>query len=204
MSQDALFEQLKNPNPHLRDRAMWEIVDSKDDTTIPRLMSVLDETDTTYRRAAVKTIGAVGIETVPALVETLRASDNGTVRSSCAKALAQVSLNYPEEEFPEEGIEGLKESLQDENPVVNIASAMALGVIGVPALDTLLDVLHSSDNPALGVAIINALSSIKDERAVAALKELAEGEDTDMYMKQMAQSAFSRMDMLKGLEWKGK
>ncbi|AFY37555.1 PBS lyase HEAT domain protein repeat-containing protein [[Leptolyngbya] sp. PCC 7376] len=200
MSQDTLFEQLKNPNPHLRDRAMWEIVESKDDNTIPRLMSVLDETDTTYRRAAVKTIGAVGVETVPFLVETLRKSDNGTVRSSCAKALAQVALNYPEETFPEIGIEGLKESLQDENPVVNIASAMAMGVVGVPALDSLLDVLNSTDNVALGVAIINALSAIKDDRAIETLKRIAEDENSDMYMKQMAESAFSRMDMLKGME----
>lgn len=199
MSQATLFEQLKNPNPHLRNRAMWEIVDTKDENTIPFLMSVLDETDTTYRRAAVKTLGAVGLDTVPPLVETLLESDNSTVRSSCAKALAQVSLNYPDETFPEVGIEGLKKALLDENPVVNIASAMALGVVGTPALDSLLEVLEGSDNPALGVAIINALSSIKDDRAIAKLKELAEGEDTDIYMKQMAQSAFSRMDMLKGM-----
>ena len=199
MSQDTLFEQLKHPNPHLRDRAMWEIVDTKDENTIPRLMSVLDETDTTYRRAAVKTIGAVGVETVPFLVETLKESDNGTVRSSCAKALAQVSLNYPDETFPEVGIQGLKEALLDENPVVNIASAMAMGVIGTPALDSLLEVLESTDNVALGVAIINALSSMKDERALETLKQIAEDENADMYMKQMAQSAFSRMDMLKGM-----
>lgn len=199
MSQATLFEQLKNPNPHLRDRAMWEIVETKDENTIPFLMSVLDETDTTYRRAAVKTLGAVGLDTVPSLVKTLLEDENSTVRSSCAKALAQVCLNYPKETFPEEGIQGLKKALLDENPVVNIASAMALGVVGVPALDSLLEVLAGSDNPALGVAIINALSSIKDDRALAKLKELAEGEDTDIYMKQMAQSAFSRMDMLKGM-----
>jgi len=27
MSIDALFEQLKHPNPHLRDRAMWELAE---------------------------------------------------------------------------------------------------------------------------------------------------------------------------------
>ena len=199
MSQATLFEQLKHPNPHLREQAMWEIVETKDENTIPFLMSVLDETDTTYRRAAVKTLGAVGLDTVSPLVKTLHESDNPTVRSSCAKALAQVCLNYPNETFPEVGIEGLTKALLDENPVVNIASAMALGVVGKPAIDGLLEVLEGSDNPALGVAIINALSSIKDERALAKLKELAEDENTDMYMKQMAQSAFSRMDMLKGM-----
>ena len=199
MSQATLFEQLKNPNPHLRDRAMWEIVDTKDENTIPFLMSVLDETDTTYRRAAVKTLGAVGIETVSALVQSLLTSDNSTIRSSCAKALAQVSVNYPEETFPEEGIQGLKQALKDEHPVVHIASAMALGVIGVPAVDSLLEVLESSDNPGLGVAILSALSSIKDERAWVTLKQFAESEDVDSYMKEMAQSAFSRMDMLKGM-----
>ena len=37
---------------------MWQLVDDRDEKTIPRLMSVLDEEDTTYRRAAVKTPGS--------------------------------------------------------------------------------------------------------------------------------------------------
>lgn len=41
MSMDALFEQLRHPNPHLREEAIWQIAESRDETTIPRLMSLL-------------------------------------------------------------------------------------------------------------------------------------------------------------------
>ena len=100
---DSFFEQLKHPNPHIRERAMVDILDNRDETTVPRLMAALDAEDTVYRRAAVKTLGAVGADAVPAIVEALASSDNVTVRGSCAKALAQVALNYPDEPFPELG-----------------------------------------------------------------------------------------------------
>lgn len=196
MAQESLFEQLKHPNPHLRDRAMWELVETCDETTIPHLMSVLDEEDTTYRRAAVKTLGAIGMETVPFLVDSLSNSDNATVRSSCAKALAQVAINYPDEPFPNAGISGLITALNDFNPVVNLASAMALGTIGVPALDGLLDTLNSTENPALAVAIVNAVSSIKDPRSEEVLARLANDESADSYVREMATSALSRLELL--------
>ncbi|NEP86681.1 MAG: HEAT repeat domain-containing protein [Okeania sp. SIO2C2] len=196
MTQSSLFEKLKHPNPHLRDRAMWEIVETCDETTIPNLMEVLAEEDTVYRRAAVKALGAIGTDTVPFLVDSLLNSDNSTIRSSCAKALAQVAINYKNVPFPSEGIEGLKKGLSDTNPVVHIASAMALGVIGVPALDSLLEVLDGTDNLGLAVAILNAVSSINDERSKAVLTKLANDTSADTYVRETAISALSRLDML--------
>ncbi|MFM6127180.1 MAG: HEAT repeat domain-containing protein [Sphaerospermopsis kisseleviana] len=197
MAQSALFEQLKHPNPHLRERAMWALVETRDETTIPRLMAVLDEEDTTYRRAAVKVLGALGVDSVPFLVDSLLNSDNVTVRGSCAKALAQVAVNYPDVPFPAEGIEGLKTALNDANPVVYIASAMALGVVGLPALESLLEVLAATDNLGLAVAIINAISSIDDERSREVLTNLANDESADTYLRETATSALSRLDLLK-------
>ncbi|NES72000.1 MAG: HEAT repeat domain-containing protein [Okeania sp. SIO2D1] len=196
MTQSSLFEKLKHPNPHLRDRAMWEIVETSDETTIPNLMEVLAEEDTVYRRAAVKALGAIGTDTVPFLVDSLLNSDNSTIRGSCAKALAQVAINYKDVPFPSEGIEGLKKGLSDTNPVVHIASAMALGVIGVPALDSLLEVLDGTDNLGLAVAILNAVSSINDERSKAVLTKLANDASAETYVRETAISALSRLDML--------
>jgi bilin biosynthesis protein len=196
MAQSALFEQLKHPNPHLRDRAMWELVETCDETTIPRLIAVLDEEDTTYRRAAVKALGALGVDSVPSLVDSLLNSNNVTVRGSCAKALAQVAVNYPDVPFPPEGIEGLRTALNDPNPVVHIASAMALGVVGLPALDSLLDTLKATDNLGLAVAIINAISSIDDARAREVLTNLANDQSADVYVQETATSALSRLDLL--------
>ena len=165
MSTEALFQQLKHPNPHLRNQAMWELAENRDETTIPRLMSILDEEDTTYRRAAVKALGAIGSDAVTPLVEAMLNSDNVTVRGSAVKALAQVAINYPELAFPTEGLAGLKTALNDANPVVHIAAVMALGEIVSPeAFDILKEALETTDNLALAVAITNTFGSIKDNR----------------------------------------
>jgi bilin biosynthesis protein len=195
MSTEELFQQLKHPNPHLRDQAMWELAEKPDETTIPRLMSILDEEDTNYRRAAVKALGAIGIDAVPPLVEALLKSENVTVRGSAAKALAQVAINYPDEPFPAEGLQGLKTALNDPNPVVHIAAVMAMGEIGSPAVDSLLEALQTTDNPALAVSIVNALASIGDERGVDVLTNLIQDESTDSYVRESATSALSRLEM---------
>jgi bilin biosynthesis protein len=195
MSTEALFQQLRHPNPHLRDQAMWELAENRDENTIPRLMSILDEEDTTYRRAAVKALGAIGPDTVPFLVEALLNSENVTVRGSAAKALAQVVINYPEVPLSDEGIQGLKTALNDPNPVVNIAVVMALGEIGSPVVDILIEALQTTDNPALAISLVNALGSIGDSRGVEVLTGLIQNESTDSYVRESATSALSRLEM---------
>ncbi|GAB4319865.1 MAG: HEAT repeat domain-containing protein [Leptolyngbyaceae cyanobacterium] len=197
MTQDALFQQLKHPNPHLRDRAIYDLAETQDETTIPRLMAALADEDVVYRRAAVKALGVIGAEATPPLVEALLHSDNVTVRGSCAKALAQIAVNYPDDPFPVEGLQGLKASLNDVNPVVHIASAMALGEIGPPALDILLETLEATDNVGLAVSIVNALASIGDQRAANVLTALSTDEATDVYVRETATSALSRLELVR-------
>ncbi|MBD2676410.1 MULTISPECIES: HEAT repeat domain-containing protein [Nostoc] len=196
MTTDSLFEQLKHPNPNLRERAMWQLAEVRDENTIPRLMSILDDEDVTYRRAAVKALGAVGVDAVPALVELLLNSDNATVRGSCAKALAQVAANHPDVPFPEEGLQGLKTALNDPNGVVYIASVMALGEIGSPAFEILTEALKTTDNVAVAVAIVNALGSMGDVRGVEVLTALTNDETVDSYVRESAVSALPRLDQV--------
>lgn len=195
MSTEAFFQQLKHPNPHLRDQAMWEIADHRDETTIPRLMGLLGETDTNYRRSAVKALGIIGADTVSPLVEALLNSDDVTVRGSAVKALAQVVINYPEVPLSAEGVQGLKTALNDPNPVVNIAAVMALGEMGAPAVDILIEALQSTDNPALGVSLVNAIGSIGDPRGLEVLTDVIQNEETDSYVRESATSALSRLEM---------
>jgi bilin biosynthesis protein len=191
---DILFEQLKHPNPHLRDEAMWEIAEYKDEVTIDRLMSVLDDENTDYRRAAVKVLGAIGLNVVPVVTEAMLNSPNVTVRGSCAKALAQVALNYPEELFPAVGLQGLKTAIDDDNPVVHIAAVMALGVMGAPAFEILTESLRTTENIAVQVAIVNALGSLKDPRGLEVLNAIGTNEAMDVYVKESAISAVSRLE----------
>ena len=196
MTIDSLFEQLKHPNPNLRERAMVEIAQQRDDNTIPRLMSNLAEEDVVYRRACVKTLGVIGFDAVPFLVEALKQNDNATFQASCVKALANVAVNYPEEPFPTEGIEGLKAAMNNPNPVVYIAAVMALGAIGSPVLDSLIEALQNTDNPAVAVAIINAIGSIADRRGEEILTKLSQDESADEYVRESAVSALSRLEMV--------
>jgi bilin biosynthesis protein len=196
MTQDNLFAQLKHPNPHLRDRAMLEIAETRDEETISKLMSALDDEDVVYRRAAVKALGVIGQDAVPSIVDGMLHSENVTVKGSCVKALTQVALNYPELPFPAEGLQGLKQSMQDPNPVVYIAAVMTLGEIGVEGLDILTEALAVTDNPALGVSIVNALASIGDERSAEVLTKVVNDEAADSYVKETAISALSRLELV--------
>jgi bilin biosynthesis protein len=200
MSINPLFEQLKHPNPYLRERAMVEIAETRDRDTIPNLMGVLGDEDVVYRRAAVKALGVIGADTVSPLVEALLNSDNVTVRGSAAKALAQVALNYPEDAFPAEGMRGLKAALDDQNPVVHIAAVMALGEIGDAALDILIDALKTTDNVALALSIANALASIGGDRATEVLTALIDDESADSYVRETAVSALSRLEQVANMK----
>ena len=196
MTIDALFEKLKHPNPNLRSKAMREIAEAKDENTIPRLMSILDQEDVSYRRAAVKTLGVIGAEVVPPVVDALLNSDSPTVRSSCAKVLAQSAVNHPDVPMPEEGIQGLKQALNDPNPVVNIPAVMTLGEIGSPVFDLLVETLNTTDNIVVQMSIINALGSMGDERGVEVLKHLSQNKSADPYLQESATSALSRLEMV--------
>ncbi len=197
MTTDALFAQLKHPNPHLRDRAMAEIAENRDDTTIPRLMSILDDEDVVYRRSAVKALGVVGVDAVPAIVEALLHSDNVTVRGSAAKALAQIAINYPDIPFPEPGLQGLKQALGDANPVVYIGAAMALGEIGGAAYSILTEAMTTTDNVAVQVSVINAIASVGGDEAAEVLARFAQDQTVDVYVQETAASALSRVEMVK-------
>lgn len=196
MTQDNLFAQLKHPNPHLRDRAMLEIAETRDAETITKLMSALDDEDVVYRRAAVKALGVIGHDAVSSIVDGMLNSQNITVKGSCVKALTQVAINYPELAFPAEGLKGLKQSMQDPNPVVYIAAVMTLGEIGLEGLDILTEALATTDNPALGVSIVNALASVGGERSEEVLNKVVNDESADSYVKETAISALSRLELV--------
>jgi len=118
------------------------------------------------------------------------------VKASCGKALAQVAVNYPDITFPEEGLMGLKKTADDPNPVVHLVSIMALGEIGVQALDILIESLETTENISAAVAIVNALGSITDERAMEVLTALSKDDSKDTYIQESAKSAVSRLEQI--------
>ena len=196
MTTDALFDRLKHPNPHMRERAMVEIVENRDEHTIAKLISILDSEDVIYRRAAVKLLGLLELDVVPPLVAAMLENENVVVRGSAAKALAQVAINYPDQPFPAIGLQGLKTAISDPNPVVHIAAIMALGQIGSPAFEILLESLKTTDNIAVQVSIINALADLGDPRCTEILTAFANDTAVDEYVRQSATSSLSRLELV--------
>ncbi|MEL6496726.1 MAG: HEAT repeat domain-containing protein, partial [Cyanobacteria bacterium J06623_7] len=167
-----------------------------DEATIPYLMSVLGQEDVAFRRAAVKTLGIIGADVVPSVVEALLNDDNPTVRSSCAKVLAQIAVNHPDVPMPDRGIQGLKQALDDPNPVVNIPAVMALGEIGSPVFDLLAETSKTNDNIVVRMSAINALGSMGDVRGIEVLTDLSQDKTVDPYLQESATSALSRLEMV--------
>lgn len=198
MSSDTLIEKLKHPNPNMRSRAMHEIAETRDESTIPALIQYLNEDNVDFRRAVVKTLGVIGPDSVPFLVQKLHDSTDTTEKASCTKAMAQVAVNHPDEPFPQVGSNALEAALKDSDPVVHITAAMALGAIGAPAKDILLNGLKEADNPAVAISIVNALSSIRDESILGTLDDIANDESVDSYVRETAVSAISRLEMMLG------
>ncbi|MEL6354080.1 MAG: HEAT repeat domain-containing protein [Cyanobacteria bacterium J06627_28] len=199
MVAESVFNQLKHPNPQMRQRAMTEIVENRDENTIATLMAALGEEDVVYRRACVKTLGAVGMDAVPAVVEQMLTSENDTVRASCTKAMAQIAVFHPDKPFPPEGLNGLRKAMDDPYPVVQIAAVMSMGEIGVPAVETLLNALKTTDNVAIALTITNTLGSIGDPRAVDVLRNLIKNESVDSYVRETAESALPRLEQVMSL-----
>ncbi len=195
MSTEYLYPDLKNKNPRLRERAMRQIALERTEETIPQLMAILADEDVVYRRAAVQTLGVIGLDAVPALSAQLKESENATVRASCAKALAAIALSFPESEFPAEALTALQTALSDSDPVVNLASIGALGTVGKPALDILLGAM-AAENIAVAIAAISALGAINDSLTIEALSATAANQDADPYLRESAESALSRLDQV--------
>ena len=86
----------------------------------------------------------------------------------------------------------LRDGLGDDSPVVAVASVMALGQVGAQAVALLLEVSRG-DNPAQGVAAINALAEINDPSVEEGFNALLREESLDSYVKETLGSAVMRL-----------
>ena len=80
---------------------MQQIAEDYTEETISELVSILYSEEVTFRRTAARTLGVIGLDTVPFVVEELNNSENSIVRASCADILATVIFYHREEgKFP--------------------------------------------------------------------------------------------------------
>ena len=195
MSLEERYPNLKHKNPRLRERTMQEIAENYTEETISELVSILYSEDVTFRRTAARTLGVMGLDTVPFVVKELNNSDNSIVRASCADILADIIHYGEKEKIPPEVIAGLQQALQDPNPLVYLTTIGALGTLGKSAFNILKEALEV-DNIAVQVAVVDALGSLGDERGLELLATLAKDETLDKYIKDSATSALSRLEQV--------
>ena len=222
---DKLFSRLTHVNKNLRTKACASLATLGDESTINRLMSLLDVEDLIHRRAAVKALGMTGLPVLPSILSTLKESPNATVRASCSKALAAIALFFPEQRsnFPLEALEALEAALRDDpHPVTRIATVGCLGTLGsdikgkdgsvlaagsAQALDILLKWSDKASDMAVAATAIGALAQIGQngtsetkETVLNTLKRLANGDgsedDPESGLSYIREMAASHVDQL--------
>lgn len=132
---ERLFSRLTHVNKNMRKNASNSLSEMANDDDIDRLLSLLTVEDVHHRRQAVQTLGMIGVRVVPKLINLISDCDgqSSTVRASCAKAIAAISLFYPEEraKFNEGALIGLRDTLRnDPDPVTRISVIGCLGSLG--------------------------------------------------------------------------
>lgn len=223
MDMDAAFARLGHKNEVMRKRASLAIADNRTADTIDRLMALLPLDDVAHRRAAVQSLGMIGMDAVPALSAQLSTSPDATVRASAVKGLAAVALYFPacRATFPDAALDAMEAALDGSpDPVTKLATVGALGTLGSPVKGD-DDTLHAGNARAvaylirlagetadLGVAavVVGALASIgasgERDTVLPALRALAEkpGEDGSEFIREMAAT---HADNLASGSWAG-
>ena len=205
-----IYQQLKNKNPVLRQRATSKIIEEPTRETIPHLIEILSDDNPTYRTGATQTLGVIGLPAIPALAEQLSTNENYQVRACCVQALSEISRffsrDYPGETFPQVAIDALQQALNDPNPAIKVSATSTLGMIGKPALEVLLSALDTEDivlrlSVIQAIVSLNVLKGPEDDpktlvdydKIADLLSKIVEDETADSYIRETAKTALTRM-----------
>ncbi|OSX79286.1 hypothetical protein BU14_0082s0051 [Porphyra umbilicalis] len=209
---DAAFVRLGHKNEVMRKRASLAIADNRTPDTIDRLIALLPLDDVAHRRAAVQSLGMIGMDAVPALSHQLATSTDATVRASAVKGLAAVALYFPAERatFPTVAMDTMEAALTGApDPVTKLATVGALGTLGSPtkggaddgeaalpgnarAVAFLIRIADETEDLGVAAVAVGALASIgasgERDAVLPALQALAEkqGGDGSEFIREMA------------------
>ncbi len=194
---ESLVEDLKHPNPNIKDNACVLLAEHWPDQAMPYFFSKLHDPDPVVYRTAVKALGTLGHRTLPDLLELFQASVNGTVRACCVKAIVQISVNFPDVAFPLEILSMLEQALDDSSPVVAQSSLMTLGYLSkhdsekdhvIPLLIQACD--RSNIAHVQGSAM--ALAELDSPLVSTFLEKLAVDVAKDPLIREIAQASLER------------
>ncbi|KAI0567394.1 Armadillo-like helical domain containing protein [Gracilaria domingensis] len=220
---DQLFSRLRHVNKNLRKKASSELAEVATEPIITRLISLLDQEDVAYRRAAGQALAMTGAPALPAILAELRSTGNPTVRASCAKAIGSLALFFPEmrENFSPDALDALQNVVETADPVSKLATIGCLATIGSDqknkdeavargsqtAFRILLSVCNANADMAAAAAAVGALSQIaqnaspeQKQTIITHLQSLTDSSNPDdqsgfNYTQEMARS---HLDQLQG------
>ena len=197
---DALFEDLMHPNPRIQEDACLQMAENYASEALPRLLELFEHEDPKVYRGAVKGVGFFGYEAFLPIIELYGRTKNQTARRCCPKAFVQLFKNFPDQPFPDEVMELLRDSIADSDMVVVQGGLMCLGQLGKQqiggdeAVQLLIKVLHN-DNVALVFSATQALADINHPLVASSLKSLMDS-SSDPLIKEAAESGLARHENL--------
>jgi len=145
---------------------------TRSDDAIPRLLKLVEGSDSYVRSSVVSALGVIGSEVAISRLLKLVEDSDSDVRKSAVSALGAIGS--------EATIPGLLKLVEDSDFYVRWGAAEALGKIGSDATVTgLLKLVEHSDSYVRWTAA-DALGKISSEAAIPALLKLVEDSDSDL------------------------
>ena len=197
---DSLFEDLMHPNPRIQEDACREMAEKYASEALPRLLDLFEHEDPKVYRGAVKGVGFFGYEAFLPVIELYGRTKNQTAKRCCPKAFVQLFKNFPNQPFPDEVMDLLRDAIDDSDMVVVQGGLMCLGQLGKQqiggdeAVELLVNVL-TNENVALVYSATQALADINHPLEAISLKSLMES-STDPLIKEAAESGLARHENL--------
>ena len=197
---DSLFEDLMHPNPRIQEDACREMAEKYASEALPRLLDLCEHEDPKVYRGAVKGVGFFGYEAFLPVIELYGRTKNQTAKRCCPKAFVQLFKNFPNQPFPDEVMDLLRDAIDDSDMVVVQGGLMCLGQLGKQqlggdeAVELLVNVL-TNENVALVYSATQALADINHPLVASSLKSLMES-STDPLIKEAAESGLARHENL--------
>ena len=197
---DSLFDDLMHPNPRIQEDACREMAEKYASEALPRLLDLFEHEDPKVYRGAVKGVGFFGYEAFLPVIELYGRTKNQTAKRCCPKAFVQLFKNFPNQPFPDEVMDLLRDAIDDSDMVVVQGGLMCLGQLGKQqlggdeAVQLLVNVL-TNENVALVYSATQALADINHPIVASSLKSLMES-STDPLIKEAAESGLARHENL--------
>ena len=197
---DSLLQDLMHPNPRIQEDACREMAEKYASEALPRLLDLFEHEDPKVYRGAVKGVGFFGYDAFLPVIELYGRTKNQTAKRCCPKAFVQLFKNFPNQPFPDEVMDLLRDAIDDSDMVVVQGGLMCLGQLGKQqlggdeAVQLLVNVL-TNENVALVYSATQALADINHPLVASSLKSLMES-STDPLIKEAAESGLARHENL--------